>query len=527
MRVVKILFACHLAALAIGLGDLLIELWETPASAGSTVPFVLRNAGTLPILFGAATMLLFGLICVGTRKTLIFFAASTLISLRMELLGAGTAFPDGASSSAPVPGFEVASLAPYSSALSWFYMGFASYLLASKLTSRLRLRRQTLWSLILGTYFLMTWKLALDGVIASEYPTPHYSLWHAYSSSFGMPVSNLGGWALNGLIFMGVSRLLWRSKLDMRRLATWLPFGVYTVNTGFVMALDLGAGLWFPLFLSALFVLLPESLAFYPKEEMHGTRAGPGRATLSQSVWLVMRVGSHFITRRHLEMHAEGVEHIPQSGPVLIAARHFHYFYDGFILLRSIPRRMHTMVALDWLQSGRLRLVIEFACMLADWPVILRGEQMHEHEGDERRAYTPIEARQYLRNVTVDAVRLFRSGELLVIFPEGYPNIDPHPTPKADLDAFLAFRSGFVKMAEQAERDGRTQVAIIPAGLIYTRERGKGWHATVRFGPALFLSDFASAEQLRRAVEARVHALSSALPPPATSSHTPGETFPL
>src|SRR6266849_921665 len=492
MRVVKILFACHLAALAIGLGDLLIELWETPASAGSTVPFVLRNAGTLPIFFGAATMLLFGLICVGTRKTLIFFAASTLISLRMELLGAGTAFPDGASSPAPVPGFEVASLAPYSSALSWFYMGFASYLLASKLTSRLRLRRQTLWSLILGTYFLMTWKLALDG-----------------------------------LIFMGVSRLLWRSRLDMRRLATWLPFGVYTVNTGFVMALDLGAGLWFPLFLSALFVLLPESLAFYPKEEMHGTRAGPGRATLSQSVWLVMRVGSRFITRRHMEMHAEGVEHIPQSGPVLIAARHFHYFYDGFILLRSIPRRMHTMVALDWLQSGRLRLVIEFACMLADWPVILRGEQMHEHEGDERRAYTPIEARQYLRNVTVDAVRLFRSGELLVIFPEGYPNIDPHPTPKADLDAFLAFRSGFVKMAEQAERDGRTQVAIIPAGLIYTRERGKGWHATVRFGPALFLSDFASAEQLRHAVEARVHALSSALPPPATSSHTPGETLPL
>src|SRR5260370_34162919 len=236
MRVVKILFACHLAALAIGLGDLLIELWEPPASAGSTVPFVLRNAGTLPILFGAATMLLFGLICVGTRKTLIFFAASTLISLRMELLGAGTAFPDGASSSAPVPGFEVASLAPYSSALSWFYMGFASYLLASTLTSRLRLRRQTLWALILGTDFLLTWKLALDGVIASEYLTPHYSLWHAYSSSFDMPVRNLVGGALNCLIFMGLTSLLWRSRLDMRRLPTWMPFGVYTVTTGLEIA---------------------------------------------------------------------------------------------------------------------------------------------------------------------------------------------------------------------------------------------------------------------------------------------------
>src|SRR5260370_7120615 len=141
MKVVKILFACHLAALAIGLGNLLIGLWETPASAGSTVPFVLRNAGTLPILFGAATMLLFGLICVGTRKTLIFFAASTPISLRMELLGAGTAFPDGASSSAPVPGFEVANLAPYSSALSWFSIAFPPSLLPTKLTTSLILPR--------------------------------------------------------------------------------------------------------------------------------------------------------------------------------------------------------------------------------------------------------------------------------------------------------------------------------------------------------------------------------------------------
>src|SRR5258708_13579794 len=138
---------------------------------------------------------------------------------------------------------------------------------------------------------------------------------------------------------------------------------------------------------------------------------------------------------------------------------------------------------------------------------------MPEHEGDERRAYTPIEARQCLRNVTVDAVRLFRSGELLVIFPEGYPNIDPHPTPKADLDAFLAFRSGFAKMAEQAERDGRTQVAIIPAGLIYTPERGKGWHPTVRFAPALFQTVLPRPQQLQPPPEAPPHPLPSPLPP--------------
>ena len=42
------------------------------------------------------------------------------------------------------------------------------------------------------------------------------------------------------------------------------------------MALDLGAGLWFPLFLAALFVLLPESLAFTPRKKCMAL--GPAQA---------------------------------------------------------------------------------------------------------------------------------------------------------------------------------------------------------------------------------------------------------
>ena len=530
MRVVKTLFFCHLVALVCGLGGLLIvsphtELWDTNPIGESVFQFVLGFAGSLQVLFGAATMLLFGLVFVGPRKTFIFFASSTLISMSMELFGTITGFPFGASSSITYPGIKVAGLVPYSILLSWFYMGFTSYLLSSKLVSRLKLRRQTLWSLVLGTYFLLTWELALDSAMASAHLPIQSLTWHEYGSYFGMPVRNLVGWTLNGLFFMSASRLLWRTNLDTRRLAVWLPFGVYTANTGFVMALDLGVGLWFSLCLSAVLVLLPESLVLIPGEETRTYRAGPGRAALSQSIWLVMRAGSLIIARRKIDPHAEGLEYIPRSGPVLIAARHFHYFYDGYILVRSIPRRLHTIVALDWLQSRRLRLVIELACALPDWPVILRSEQFRAHEEDEQWAYTPVEARQYLRQVTLATVRLLRSGELLVIFPEGYPNIDPHPTPKPDLDAFLPFRPGFAKMAELAERDGHTRVAIIPAGLSYTQEQGKRWHATVRFGPALFLSDFASTEQLLHAVEERVHALSyTALP--SITSQTPEENLP-
>jgi len=91
-----------------------------------------------------------------------------------------------------------------------------------------------------------------------------------------------------------------------------------------------------------------------------------GRTALSQVMWLVMRAGSLVLFRSKLIQHAEGLEHIPRSGPVLLVARHYHWYYDGHVLVRIIPRRLHIIVALYWLQSRALRLLIEFACSLPD-----------------------------------------------------------------------------------------------------------------------------------------------------------------
>ena len=232
------------------------------------------------------------------------------------------------------------------------------------------------------------------------------------------------------------------------------------------------------------------------------------RALIAQFLWLVMRAGSLVIGRRRLKFSVEGIEHIPRSGPVLIAARHFHYFYDGYILVRTVPRRLHTVVALDWLQKQSLRFLIELGCFLADWPVILRPEQLQKRVENGHRAYQLREGNRYLRKVMHSAVRLLRSGEVLVIFPEGYPNIDPHPTPKTDQTAFIPFRPGFIKMVAMAERDDQTRVAIVPAGLAYIRKHATHWQATARFGPALYLDEFANDVEAQMAVEERVRVLS-------------------
>lgn len=529
MKVAKFLFTAYLAILVFCLGALLLvspylAFWHLDATSLATFQFLLRRSVELQILLGATIMLLFGFLSVGPMKTLTFFVISLPVSLLMRTLLTGKTSLLGIYPVRTAPAPQESGLAVFFILLSWFFMSFASYLLASKLVVRLGLRRQTFWSLLLGTYFLVAWSIALDAVLTGARLPAQTSLWHEYGSAFGLPVSNLVNWAVAGLLLLIMSRLFWRTGAQAQHLTIWLPFSLYTANIGFVMLLSFGSGLWFPLMLATCLVLVPESLAYFPREEPHPSHGGRFRTSLSQLIWLVMRVGVWGFGRRHLRLVAKGVEHIPRSGPVLIAANHVHYFFDGYILIRTVPRRLHTLVALDWVQAQSLRLVIELACSLADWPVVLRSEQLHERDASQNWAYKPLENRQYLRQVMSDTVRLLRASEALAIFPEAYPAFDPHPTLKRAPDEFLPFRPGFIKLIELAERDHRTRVAIVPAGLMYTRT-GKGWQATVQYGQAIFLTDFASSEEALHTVEERVQALS--LAPSAATPLPPGEGFPL
>src|SRR5690348_1541647 len=343
MKVVKILFTVHLMALVLGLGSLLIisshpEIWNTSPIGVALFENALRFAGTLHVLFGAATMFLFGLPCVGPRKPPVFFIAPTMISLSMELLGTSIGFPFGISLSITYPGINVAGLFPYSILLSWFYMGFTSYLVASKLVALLKWPRQTLWSLLLGTYFLITWDLITNAAIDGQHLAAQAETWQIYGAYFGMPMRNLLGWTLNGLLFLSVARLLWRSNIEQKRVVAWLPAGVYSANTGFAMALNLSLGLWFPLLLSAFFVLLPESFILLPRDEKHSARIGRVRAGISLFLWWFMHYGTLFFARRKVTVEAEGLEHMPESGSTMIAVRHFHWFYDGYALVRTMHR---------------------------------------------------------------------------------------------------------------------------------------------------------------------------------------------
>lgn len=218
---------------------------------------------------------------------------------------------------------------------------------------------------------------------------------------------------------------------------------------------------------------------------------------------VAVRATCRLLVRIRLHVRVEGLEHVPPDGPALIVARHFHYGWDGIVLLAAVQRFVHFMVALDWVRNRAERRLMERACRLLGWPAIIR------HDSLPVPGVSPFrreESRRYLSRALRQSVALLHSGRVLVIFPEAYPNVDPVFTRKEDDDAFLPFRPGFLRLVEWAERDGRPPIPIVPAGLRYTR--GARWEITLSFGPALFAGPPRRRDLLLRQVEEQVRLLS-------------------
>lgn len=210
--------------------------------------------------------------------------------------------------------------------------------------------------------------------------------------------------------------------------------------------------------------------------------------------WRAMSLASRLIMRR-ADLTVEGAEYLPAQGPAVIAARHYHHLYDGPALIVAIPRRLHLIVALDWISRKPLRGVMQRLCQALAWPTILRTPS----------GTTPCpEAQRALRRATKESVQLLRSGEVVVIFPEGYPNIDPGYTPKTG-DDFLPFQAGAIRLAALAAT-ANLPVPVVPAGFAY--QPGARPAIALRFGPPLDISPGCDLEAALCRLEAEVKRLS-------------------
>jgi putative membrane protein len=237
------------------------------------------------------------------------------------------------------------------------------------------------------------------------------------------------------------------------------------------------------------------------------------------SGWMIgraIRIGAQAMAAARVETSVSGLENIPGGGPVLLLARHYHYLFDGVVLLVSVPRPIHIMVAVDWVKNRYARRLLTLAASMVRWPSVVRS--------DAPRA--GVDQGRYHRTVLRESVELLAEGRLLVVFPEGYPNIDRHYTPKTRPEEMLPFKAGFVAIAVAAEKRLGARVPIVPAGFRYTKARH--WRAELHIGEAVYVEDWESRWSLIERMERRIAELSglSATRPQPKGGSTPRESSP-
>jgi putative membrane protein len=219
-----------------------------------------------------------------------------------------------------------------------------------------------------------------------------------------------------------------------------------------------------------------------------------------------MRAIAAILRAGRLRTRASGMENVPALGPALIVARHYHHLYDGLVLFAALPRPFHIIVAIDWVKNRRVQWFMETVNRIARWPTLLRADAV-ERSRYSTRLFSPADVVRYGRSALREAAELLVQSRIVVIFPEGYPNIDPSYTPKKNLDEFLPFRPGFIAILRAAEKRTGRAIPIVPAGLCY--RPGECWQAVLRFGEPIWRDHFSDPVQLLRFLEARVKELST------------------
>jgi putative membrane protein len=216
---------------------------------------------------------------------------------------------------------------------------------------------------------------------------------------------------------------------------------------------------------------------------------------MKTAAWRSIRTASKGLLAKNADLRVQGERELPPDGPVIIAARHYHHLYDGCAVMATIDRPVSVLVGLDWIERPMALKGMNAACRAAGWPVVYRNTS-----DLQRAVWLPA-----LRAAQRASLETLREGRVLLIFPEGYPTIDPHGSPKSGNDEILPFHPGFAHIAIESWKEG-TPTTIVPVGFTY--EPGEKWTITMRIGSPFLPSSRLTPRELTTAIERAVVELS-------------------
>lgn len=268
--------AGHILSLIFGLAGLLLVLPNPdfiailPTVGQALFGWSMAGGGVVYILLGALTVTLYACRTLGWRAWLVFMLPAMGLSLSSELLGTSTGFPFGHYSYLHGLGYKIAGLVPFTIPLSWFYVGFSTYLLAWAGLDAVGVKGWTrqVGAIVLGTLFLTAWDFVLDPAMSQT----AYPFWefHDPGQFFGMPYRNLTGWLGTGVLFMSVAAFFWRKlTFVLTRSQLTVPLVIYLVNFAFgamITLYQLDSRFWIPTAIGAVLGVIPAVVLWWITE---------------------------------------------------------------------------------------------------------------------------------------------------------------------------------------------------------------------------------------------------------------------
>ncbi|HSE88089.1 MAG TPA: carotenoid biosynthesis protein [Candidatus Binatia bacterium] len=194
--------------------------------------------------FAVGNMLFGGLAVVAEsvlhdrKPAIVALAAIYVVSLASEWLGTTYGIPFGAYSYTTLLGPKWFDRVPLLIPLSWFTMSWAVWIIACRRTRGFQV-------VLLGTCLLVAWDLLLDPAMSR---VTSYWIWGEKGNYYGMPWTNLLGWAITGFVLLVMLRKLApEPKGDLRFsilvyfVNFLLPLGFCVLN-GYWIAVGAGIG---------------------------------------------------------------------------------------------------------------------------------------------------------------------------------------------------------------------------------------------------------------------------------------------
>jgi putative membrane protein len=193
-------------------------------------------APRVQIVASFATLALYLTRRVGARW-LASFAAIYALSLASELAGTTVGLPFGPYSYTDGLGVKLFAHVPVLIPASWFFMALPSYALALR---RFPHTTQTGRRILVASVVLLSWDLALDPAMSL---VTKYWVWSTTGPYYGMPLLNLVGWYVTGLVLMAAFAKLGADRWLRELSISWLV-AFYAANLLLPVGMNVAAGLW-------------------------------------------------------------------------------------------------------------------------------------------------------------------------------------------------------------------------------------------------------------------------------------------